>query len=200
MRTALLLPLLLAACSTAASGVTPEAPPPRQLDPTDSALAERLARADAAIRELGSTLGARLAEAIGSGGPASAVEVCSTEAQVLTARIAAAHGVRLGRTSHKLRNPANAPRPWVKPWLARHAGGPAASAQPAVFDLGGDRIGVVRPIATQPLCTLCHGESIDPSVQEALRERYPADRATGFAVGELRGAFQVEVAPSRTGP
>ncbi len=38
-------------------------------------------------------------------------------------------------------------------------------------------------------CTVCHGTQLAPAVQEALAARYPSDQATGYGVGELRGAF-----------
>ena len=47
-------------------------------------------------------------------------------------------------------------------------------------------------IVTQPPCLVCHGDNIAEPVRQALREQYPADAATGFAVGELRGAVVVD--------
>ena len=44
------------------------------------------------------------------------------------------------------------------------------------------------------VCLKCHGdaESLAPEVSDRLAELYPDDRATGFAMGDLRGAFVVE--------
>ena len=39
-------------------------------------------------------------------------------------------GVRVGRTSHRLRNPANAPRPWMEPVLAELRAALEASVSP----------------------------------------------------------------------
>lgn len=38
-------------------------------------------------------------------------------------------------------------------------------------------------------------DSIDPAVLEALAENYPADQATGYSVGDLRGWTWVKVPP-----
>ena len=38
----------------------------------------------------------------------------------------------------------------------------------------------------------CHGTDIKPKVKEKLDELYPEDEATGFFLGDLRGAFVVE--------
>jgi len=47
-------------------------------------------------------------------------------------------------------------------------------------------------------CVVCHGDpaQIPDAVLAALAARYPDDRATGFAEGDLRGWFWVEV-PAR---
>jgi hypothetical protein len=36
-------------------------------------------------------------------------------------------------------------------------------------------------------------DRLSPAVREELKERYPADQATGFKDGDLRGWFWVEV-------
>ena len=44
-------------------------------------------------------------------------------------------------------------------------------------------------------CLQCHGKVDDlaPEVRDVLAKNYPQDRATGFAAGDLRGWFWVEV-------
>jgi hypothetical protein len=51
----------------------------------------------------------------------------------------------------------------------------------------------MQAIPMQGMCMSCHGprEALAPEVRERLEERYPHDRATGFAVGDLRGAFSI---------
>ena len=45
------------------------------------------------------------------------------------------------------------------------------------------------------MCLTCHGpvEAIPPEVRAVLRKRYPSDQATGYSVGDLRGAAWAEV-------
>ena len=77
-------------------------------------------RAVAAANALKSELKAALEAAMQNGGPENAIDVCKDKAQA----IAAAHskdGLVVGRTSHKLRNVANAPRAWVQLRAARTA-------------------------------------------------------------------------------
>lgn len=191
MRMLLPVLLLLSACATPSSAPSSDAAPTPTLDPSAVDVAPHVARANESIRRLGETLLGRLVEAMADG-PQAAVEVCAGEAQALSARIAEEQGLALGRTSHRLRNPRNAPRDWVRPWLVENAGRKAEQVKPAVYDLG-DRIGVVRPIPTQPLCTVCHGKAIDPELEATITASYPDDQARGFEAGELRGAFWVEV-------
>ena len=56
-------------------------------------------------------------------------------------------------------------------------------------------VGALFPIPLQPQCVVCHGkpEQLAEGVAAALAKRYPDDAATGFAPGELRGWFWVEV-------
>lgn len=44
-----------------------------------------------------------------------------------------------------------------------------------------------------PALRLLKARACATAVTAALRERYPADRATGYRVGDLRGAFSVRV-------
>jgi len=41
------------------------------------------------------------------------------------------------------------------------------------------------------MCLACHGDNIAPEVTAAIRAHYPEDQATGFATGQLRGAFSI---------
>lgn len=49
----------------------------------------------------------------------------------------------------------------------------------------------MKAIPTEPVCTVCHGRQLPPTLQQAIAAKYPADAATGFEVGDLRGAVYV---------
>jgi hypothetical protein len=49
----------------------------------------------------------------------------------------------------------------------------------------------MRAIPTDALCLTCHGATLAPELAAAIARDYPADAATGFAQGQLRGAFSV---------
>lgn len=149
--------------------------------------------ADAAIAALQKRLSARLMEELEKGGTTRAVTVCRDEAQALTAETARAQGIRVGRTSDRLRNPGNAAPAWAEAYVSAAAGKKADSVEPVVVDLG-DHVGVLRPIPTGAACLQCHGprEKLAPEVVAFLATAYPGDSAVGFAAGELRGFFWAE--------
>lgn len=123
-------------------------------------------------------------------GPAAAIDACRVRAPEIAAELST-DGVRMGRSSHRLRNPANAGPEWVEATLARYVDDPAAR-KPVLVELDDDRVGYIEPIVTQPMCLACHGAELAPPVATAIDELYPGDRATGFEAGDLRGIFWVE--------
>lgn len=145
------------------------------------------ARAAEAVAALRSELLAALTQALAQG-PAAAIDACRVEAPRIAERIAA-NGVAVGRTSHRLRNPANAPEPWMLPLLDELRAAPPEPGSWRSVDLGERGTGYVEPIHLQPLCASCHGEAVEPALLGQIRALYPSDEAVGFRVGELRGLF-----------
>lgn len=123
-------------------------------------------------------------------GPAAAIQVCRVEAPGIADALSV-DGVRMGRSSHKLRNPENAAPDWVGPIMQAYLDDPPSRA-PRAIELTNDRWGYVEPIMVQPLCLTCHGSELAPEVAARLAELYPGDDATGFEAGDLRGVFWLE--------
>lgn len=121
-------------------------------------------------------------------GAVQAIDVCRLQAPAI-ATAASGDGVQVGRTSHRLRNPANEARPWQQHVLDSYLS--SDQREPMVMDLGNGRAGYAEPIITAPLCLACHGQDIAPEVQAVLAQHYPEDQATGFEAGDLRGIFWV---------
>ena len=179
----------------ATTGILSAHPPgPGASEPRQSLFPAETAKAEQAMNELQQALLARLKAAMDSGGPAAAVEVCRTEARTIAEAVAKKQAIELGRTSHRLRNPANAPRPWARTIVEGSSGVKAAAETIRVVDLG-DRVGVLRPIGTAEACTRCHGpaEEVQRNIGATLAASYSQDRATGFAPGDLRGWMWAEV-------
>jgi hypothetical protein len=49
----------------------------------------------------------------------------------------------------------------------------------------------MKAIPTGEVCLKCHGSDIDPKVKAKLQEAYPEDKATGYKLGDIRGAFTI---------
>lgn len=193
-----------AACSSSAPAARPRAEAGAEAARPAPAISseQAVAIANQLIDKLLGDLKARLTAAMEQGGPAAAIEVCTTEAQRITAAVPEIAGgeveARVGRSSLKLRNPTNKAPDWVERWLEAQGERPAEGlkAPVAVATMDGKRIArVIRPIAIQGMCLTCHGPTlmIPPDVQAVLKTRYPDDQATGYALGALRGAAWAEV-------
>ena len=149
--------------------------------------------ADLIIISLQSALLAELHRKVAAVGPAMALASCHI-AGTSVAQLLSRRGIDAGRTSARLRDPSNAPRPWAAAIVAQYAVQSAANVDGFVVDIG-NRVGVLRPVREQAICLSCHGpvESLRSDVRARLAERYPADRATGFREGDIHGWFWVEL-------
>lgn len=156
--------------------------------PSDAAIADK---ARAAIAPFKSTLKDALTKAMAES-PESAIVVCSEKAPEL-ARTHSKDGVVVGRSAHKLRNPANAPRPWLGPVMERLSKAPSGSSAHEVVKLPDGRHGYAEAIWVQAPCLACHGEAIAPGVAQKLDAKYAHDGARGFREGDFRGVFWAEI-------
>jgi hypothetical protein len=152
--------------------------------------AERVRAADLATTMKTELKGA-LQAAMQEGGPAHAISVCRTDAPAVAARLSA-DGARVGRTSHRVRNPGNAPAAWMDPLLSAYLENPG-DRDSKVVDLGNGTVGYVEPLYADAVCLNCHGAELAPEIAAEIAENYPEDQAVGFAEGDLRGLLWVTV-------
>lgn len=167
-----------------------------------AARTEAQLRARGAADSLTGALLGRLTAVMKQEGPARAVDVCAVEALPLTAGVAAERGVEMRRVTMQPRNAANAPDAWeaavLATFAARHGDGtltPATEVIEAVETDRGPVFRYMRPLIVRDPCLRCHGDaaSIDPAVKQRIASQYPADKATGYRSGDLRGAISVTV-------
>lgn len=156
--------------------------------------------AQAAIKALADDMKKALMGAMQDGGPVEAVSVCKLIAPTLAAEISKQHKLDIGRTSLKVRNPANEADSWETDVLQRFetrlASGEAIQklsfSEKVATDEGPDQWRMMKAIPTDKVCLSCHGSKIAPPVQAMLDQHYPNDMATGFKLGDIRGAFTVK--------
>jgi len=166
--------------------------------PGEEEVAEARGRAEDAAARLMGALFQELQQALASGPPEQAIDVCAGTAPVVAKRIGAETGLSVRRTSLQYRNEANAPDDYERAWLekaAKSSAPPAESSEVVERPDGSYELRYMRPVQLAAMCTKCHGQpsEIPPAVGEAIARRYPGDRATGFRPGDLRGAISVRV-------
>jgi hypothetical protein len=184
--------LVVVALAGAGAGRASESADPR----VDSAVAE----ARVAANELAAQLKKLLQEELAAGGFDGAIAVCAEVAQRRTAEYREAFKNDIRRVSLRRRNPENEPDDYERgvlesfdrlPVDAR----PKAEHWEVVTEDGQESLRYLKPLVTGALCLTCHGDraTMAPAVTEALGEHYPDDRATGFAVGDVRGAITIRI-------
>lgn len=187
-------PRVVTVLALVAGLVAPAAAEP--LPASNASAATPVDRARAVLGPFKASLKATLTSALAEG-PVAAIEACAVSAPGLAA--AAAHdGVKVGRSAVKLRNPVNAPPAWVVGPMTELAAAPPKEGDHRVVDLPGGGTGYVETILVGEPCVKCHGAEagVSPEVRALLKQKYPADQATGFAQGQFRGVFWAEVAPA----
>ena len=147
-------------------------------------------------------LGAELKKEIAAGGPSAAVKVCSKIAPELAGKFSLDNGWRVTRVSLKVRNSLlGTPDPWeqqaLKDFDARALAGEALEKMEyseTISEPNGKFFRYVKALPVQPLCLACHGAEaqIDDAVKASLAQSYPHDRATGYALGQVRGAISIK--------
>lgn len=152
------------------------------------------------VQEFAGKLGSVLKQQLETGGPEKAISVCKQVAPALAADYSR-DGRILKRVSLKPRNQTlGTPDVWEAQVLQEFdrgvsEGKAAAEMERAavVEDADGRWFRYLKAIPVQPVCLQCHGqpEQIGANVKALLAQEYPDDRATGYSVGMVRGAFSI---------
>ncbi len=152
------------------------------------------------MMKLGKRLQTELQAAMKSGGPAKALKVCNTTAPEIAKQVSAGSNWTVARTSLKLRNTNNKPTAWEQKVLQSFEERKAAGEDPKKLDhaeivegAGGNTFRYMKAIPTAKVCLNCHGAQVKPEVEALLKEFYPSDKARGYQVGDIRGAFTLKL-------
>lgn len=131
------------------------------------------------------------------GGPAYAVDYCNLEALELKDSLSARNNCTIQRLSTKYRNPADQPvteteKEQLKSYEQLHSEGEELA--PTVHIVG-DEVEYYQPIMIgSGTCLLCHGDpetQIASETMNTIRELYPNDLATGYALNDFRGVWKI---------
>ena len=171
---------------------------------SENSVQEKVKEARLHAKALGGALKSRLQQAIQSGGLEAGVNEC----QIAAAPIALAlsqNGWEVGRTALKVRNPNNAADQWEREQLAWFSQlltkakqdnlAPKRPIETYQYDSESGEFRYMMVIEQGQVCMACHGANVAPSVKQSILKHYPSDQATGFELGELRGAFTLSYTP-----
>ncbi|HAD47848.1 MAG: hypothetical protein CMF12_13280 [Idiomarina sp.] len=147
-----------------------------------------------AAKQLQQRLGKVLMSTIQSEGHIAAIAVCNEQAPAIAQAVSDDLNVQVGRTALKVRNPGNTAseaqqdvlRAFQQQWQKSKDKVPSQT----YTDDSGKTVWM-KAIVMQPQCAACHGSNVKPELKQAINARYPDDQATGFEVGDIRGAFVV---------
>ncbi len=165
-----------------------------QPTPPDVALDE----ARKAANELLSSTRGELLKAIEASGPLRAVVVCKYTVPEIASAISRKYGARVTRVSLAPRNPVLG---WGDAWeqktllgfedrVARGEKAEGMEVHEVVTGPAGRFMRYMRVLPQMPVCMSCHGpaEQMSESIRNQLAHDYPHDKATGTALGKVRGA------------
>lgn len=190
--------LLLVGCSKSR---TPEASPASAPPAGLSAEAQSVAlqRGKSIVAETFSLLSSNLQTAIQQGGVSNALPFCSLAASPLAAGMAGKHGVTIRRVTHKPRNPVDRADATELAILKNFEATLTSTNPPPPFvtNFTASTATFFAPIIlNNELCLKCHGEpgkDISTENVAVIQHLYPQDEAAGFKLGDLRGAWRIDI-------
>lgn len=136
-------------------------------------------------------------------GPVAAIAICKEQAPQLLQELRQQTGWSIRRVSLKTRNATTGtPDAWEARQLAEFDIQVANGAKPEQLEIGeiltaddGQRsYRYMKALPVAEVCQTCHGpaDARSEALSAALAKDYPDDRASGYRVGEVRGALSVK--------
>lgn len=158
---------------------------------------------DQIAKDLVKSLQKELKSAIEKGGFNEAVKVCKLEAVPISEIIEASSdkNIEIKRTSHKYRNPDNAPDEYETHALNHFEKLIAeGNALPEYYlqkhsELDETVYYYYKPMKVASKCLACHGNesTIPPETRQIIQDLYPEDKAINFEEGDFRGLIRIKI-------
>lgn len=157
-----------------------------------------------AVKALGSELKSILQASMKASGPVDSISVCNIEAPQISNNISKAKGMSVARTSLKYRNQENKPDDWEKSVLEQFEQRKAKGEDVKTMefselteDKGKKVFRYMKAIPTAEVCLKCHGNNVAQPIANKINSLYPDDKATGYNLGDIRGAFSIIQSPDK---
>lgn len=147
------------------------------------------------VQKFAGTMKPLLKETIRSKGLSRAISVCAEEAPKIADRLSRETGWTIRRVSLNPRNRKTAtPDPFEKKVLEqfdqRRDRGESAERMTHA-ERTGTRFRFMKAQGVGGICLGCHGQKLNARVRAAINKHYPEDIATGYSIGEIRGAVSL---------
>jgi Protein of unknown function (DUF3365) len=151
-----------------------------------------------ASAELVTGVRSELLKAIEASGPLRAIVVCKYTVPEIASAVSRKYGARVTRVSLTPRNPSLG---WGDAWeqkilmdfddkVAKGEKAEALEYAEVTNEPSGKFLRYMKALPMLPVCGHCHGtaEQISEPIRSQIAHDYPHDRATGLALGKVRGA------------
>ncbi|MBE7410730.1 MAG: DUF3365 domain-containing protein [Leptospiraceae bacterium] len=135
-----------------------------------------------------------LQTSIQKSGTSGAIEVCKDASPKMEENFSKLDKAKFRRVSLKNRNPDHFPNDWEKKAIENWEKQISEKQTVNIFLEETDtEVRFLKPIfIINETCLKCHGDKeIDSQTKEKIAKLYPLDKATGYKMGDLRGAFSV---------
>ncbi|CAC9605620.1 hypothetical protein [uncultured Gammaproteobacteria bacterium] len=147
------------------------------------------------VKQFGNALKPALKKAIKTKGLEHAVEFCAVKAPEITKKINQQNKEwTIKRVSLKNRNPSAKPDNWerkvLKMFDKRQSNGESAKKM-AYSEMVNGEFRFMKAQGVQGVCLSCHSKNIAKNIKSAIDKHYPNDKATGYSLGQIRGAFSL---------
>jgi len=141
-----------------------------------------------------------LTKAIEFSGPLRAIIVCKYSVPEISSSLSRKTGWKVSRVSLKPRNPAlGAPDMWEQRVLSDFERRAEKGEKTDDMEFGeivtepmGRYFRYMKALPVVPLCMNCHGDKMSEAVRSQLATEYPHDKATGYQLGQVRGAVTIK--------
>jgi hypothetical protein len=177
-------PFLLLSCTQEAVKIQPSA----------SDIQVLKLQAVAKIKSVAKVLKPQLKSALQKGGAVHAVQFCSIQSPKIGKQANQNSEWKIKRVSLKNRSPMATPDSWERAVL-KHFDSLVATGQKvdamSFSEVIDGEFRFMKPQGVKGVCLTCHGQNIAPAVKAEIFKHYPEDRAFGYALGEVRGAFSL---------
>jgi hypothetical protein len=149
------------------------------------------------------TLGKNLQQALMSGGVENAIRFCKINAMPLVDSLSRQFDASIKRVTKKARNPDDLPNDLESTILDAYEQQLNDSLK---LQANVQKIDEANYLFTQPifidnaLCLTCHGSLENGLTEETknfIKEKYPDDKATGYAIGDLRGMWSITLSKKK---